>query len=404
MNLSSPPVRKSVRRLVTLTFAVASAQFVFGAVYVEQLLARGFQPESIGLAFAAALAVSTVFEVFSGDWGDRHGQRLMTVLGLGLWGAGLIAFALVRTLPGLIAALICWSIGQAVYSGAPLSLTVNAIPADDPASRAAAVRFSQVARWCGAALGGLFVLAGGQLSIYPVLIIGGGIALLVSAGAVQMRWPESRTDGTRTKGRLGSRLLGGWQPRLGSLVPVLVVNMGLLSVFLLAWQPLTSTVLGLSPTWLGLVLLVLMAAAAGGAWAAKLTVSQLQQRDADLWIVSAVVGVAVCMLALSGVALCIGFIVIEFSSAYVMASASTRVHAIVSDGARNLVWSAISATMGLAAAGVDLVFGIAWGDGQIVSGLVWGVAAAALVGGVVGLAGMVLTRRTDPTRLAVVDR
>lgn len=100
----------------------------------------------MGVAFFASLVVGTVVEVLSGDWGDRYGNRRMTVAGLALWGAGLIAFAFVTSLVGLVLTLACWSMGQAIYSGAPLALTVNAISAENTALRQAAVRWSQVSR------------------------------------------------------------------------------------------------------------------------------------------------------------------------------------------------------------------------------------------------------------------
>ena len=153
--------RVAVNRLTLLTLLVGFADFVFGTVYVTLMLRADISPSEIGLGFFVAFALSTVVEVPSGDWGDRWGQRRIASIGLVAWGVALIAFAQSANMPIVMLASLCiWSIGQALYSGAPVSLTINSIPNDFPELRTRAVLMQNVAKWAGSAAGAGAVFLG----------------------------------------------------------------------------------------------------------------------------------------------------------------------------------------------------------------------------------------------------
>jgi len=392
-----------VRRFVRLTGLVAAASFVFGATYVVELLDRGFSPTVVSTAFFCALAASTVLEVVSGDWGDRFGQRRMAVGGLVLWGAGLVVFGISHSFGLLVVALVLWALGQATYSGAPTALIVNAIPPGDAARRRAAVRWGQTARFAGAVVAGVLVLLRPPGLSPAGLIVAAGCALLVLAGYVRLRLPYVRADAP-LPGRLTARIGRAWSGRLDALLTLCVVNAGLLSVFLFAWQPVATTVIGLGGRWLGALLSGLTALAALGAWAARFTVEHHRVRDLDLYLGTAVTAVALAVMGTSAVAAWTAFVTVEVAAGYVVAVAATRAHAEFPDASRNVLWSMFSAAMGTSMAVADLALGLVWDRVGLAVALGLVVPAESAIGAALGVVLRRRSRRSPAGQSSVAGR
>jgi hypothetical protein len=137
---------------------------------------------------------------------------------------------------------------------------------------------------------------------------------------------------------------------------------------------------------LGAILLVLMALAAVGSWAAKFQWRALVGGDRDLWLLTAVIGGLLAAMALSPVTAVVGFVGVEVITSYVLTVAATRAHLTFPDSARNLLWSTFSAVMGIAMALVDLAFGLVWQRHGLLVALAGTVAAQLALCGAVALA------------------
>jgi hypothetical protein len=291
---------------------------------------------------------------------------------------------------------MCWSVGQAFYSGAPIALSVNAISADNKSLRRAIVRWGQVARWIGGVLGGLVVLLGARVPGMRAIIVCAGATLVISAVYVQLRWPEITRSAGHRHGNMLGRIRSAWRPELAGLLVVTAGSMGLLSTFLFAWQPTVTSVLRLESRWLGSLLVGLTALAAIGSWSAKFTWARLARHHYDLWILLAVGGVLLSVMALSPMAAVIALIGVELITGYVLIAAATRAHGIFVDASRNLLWSVFSATMGAVMALIDLIFGQAWHHFGLARALVVAVGAQAVLCGLLWIpTSLVLGRRAE---------
>lgn len=353
---------RHVWRLALMALLVSVADFIFGAVYVSVMLHADFSPENIGVIFFIAFVVSTIFEIPSGDWGDRFGHRKIGALGLVLWGSSLVGFILalrVRIL--MFLALILWSVGQALYSGAPISLTLNTIPAQQKSARRAAVRMSSIAKWVGATLGGATVFTGSKAVDTSTLILCAGILLLFLAGWMCLCWGESvPAPVAERESNIVRRVKASWNRQM-SLVLVASSATALgLSVLLFIWQPLVTSIAGVDERFNGLVLLGMTALAGCGAFLSRFD----ERLPAPVSIVAAS-NLAGALLALMSaipsvwsVFIAIGMMEVVLS--YAGTVVAVRAHELFPDDARNLLWSVFSAVIGMSMALADLLFGFLW--------------------------------------------
>lgn len=367
-------------------------------MYVDVLLRAGLSPASIGGGFFAAFAVSTLVEIPSGDWGDRWGQRRIAATGLALWGTALAVFAIAQDAPVvLLASLVAWSVGQALFSGAPVSLTINAISPSMRDLRLRAVRAANVAKWVGSAAGGLAVFVGVLAVDAHVLIGVAGGLLAVLAVWVRLGWPESeRSAPSESERRLWQRLRAGWTPQLGPLLAMTMLSSALLSVLLFAWQPLFAQTTGLPVSLNGAVLFTMTVIAALGAWLTRFR--ERFRRGWDTGIASAVVAATILFAgAMPGIASTIvALSVAELLTSYCLTALAMDAHGVFEDRYRNMLWSVFSAAMGVAMAVTDLVFGLLWDASGLTTALTWA--------GAVGLGFVTITVITqqvvDHTRTA----
>lgn len=349
-------------RLCVLVAIVGLADFVFGATYVSLLASRGMSTSLMGVAFFTATVVGTIVEIPSGDLGDRAGQRLVGGCGLVVWGASLMVLAGTVGVFGAFAALIMWQVGQALYSGAPISLSVNLIDQSDVEGRSAVVRCANVAGWLASASGGVAVFcATGTLST-SMLILCSGVLLLAAGAWMLFWWPTWR--GASAADRLASastfveRIRRGWSKQLSSLLVLLLLNAACLSVLLFAWQLLLGSLPGDHGSYNGAFLFGMALSAALGSW---LTRFDIRFRGTSIGIP---VGVAVAGVGLvwsSSSAgpgtLAAAFAVTELACGYGMTSAWSRAHQSFEDRTRSLFSSLLSASSAIAMGVTDLCFG-----------------------------------------------
>lgn len=391
---ADPPTRVEntvTVRIFVLTLLVAAADFVFGAVYVQVLLERGVSPAVMGIVFFATFLITSLVEIPSGDWGDRYGQRRMTILGLLAWGAGLGLFGLFASPIVSFVGLLLWSIGQAMYSGAPISLAINSIDPERQRVRRRLVRFASVFGWVGSAAGGLLVLIGAITISVSTSVLVAGVGLLVVALWVRVVWPESELLPRENRQPIVRRVRANWTPAMTDLLVLSAGAAGLLSTFLFAWQPVTLEILGLPEASLGLVLLGLTVVAALGAAATRFEVARLAAKNVDAWGLLLISAAATAVAGLSPIAAIVAFAVIEFCVSALLTIAATRAHGEFPDAARNLLWSIFGWCGSASMAVSDLIFGFTW---QVL-GLRAGLAAAIVLDIVliIAMIGVVRLRR-----------
>lgn len=386
-----------VTKLWVLVGLVSAADFVFGATFVVHMRDRGISAATIGLLLAVTGIVSTFVEAPSGAWGDRSGQRRLMVLGLLAWGSGQLLFAVSSGTASFAVALLLWTTGIALHSGTGPALVVNHLKQAGLADRVdAAVRGSQVMRWVASALGaGTVALLGERVDPWQTIAVAGAL-LLPTAVWVHRAWPESTPvgHGVGESLRRGFRFAVVGECRLVLLFTVL--SSVAVAVIILAWQPVTLEVLDLPASALGVVLLALSVASAGGAASTRLVA---RVRPA---LAVAVVLVVLCgflaATALGPVGAAVGFLGAEVCIGAALTIVAVWGQRVFPDELRTTLTSIMGTATGVSMALTNGVLGALWeGLGIVPAVLVaaGAVGVASLVAGVVGRA-----RRTPAVTLA----
>jgi MFS family permease len=349
-----------IRRLVVLTALVSFADFIFGATLVAHMMNSGLTGATIGIALAVSGVLALAVETPSGAWGDKHGQRRILVIGLALWGLGLVAFGFAQSMLMFTVALVLWGIGQSCYSGAPTSLVLNRLRdeiGDEGIARV--MRRVHVVRWTasGAAATSVFLTAE-HLDVNTTIIVAGALLLPVALW-VRLRWPDQRSDTKDSTVRLlgrGLRLAVTGELRTQMIHAALIGF--LLTVLILTWQPLSMEAIGLRPESLGLVLLVFTVAAAVGAWASKFTERFGIRRVLPIGLVLT----CAVMLAVGAGAVATGasLVAAEALTGLLMCLNAIRVQQLFPDELRTTMTSIWSTVLGLSMALGDFVAGLLW--------------------------------------------
>lgn len=359
-----------IRKLSILVFIVGLSDFIFGSVYVSLMRLAGLSPAVLGIGFFSMMAISTIIEVFSGDWGDRWGHRRISVFGLNIWGISLVIFSLSLSQIGplfLLFSLTLWSIGQALYSGAPISLVINSIPETSDSTREKAIQLHSIFGWIGR-VAGAFVATVGVVTVEPRIIVSfSGIILILLSLWMLFSWPESEreTNGEQIF-QIISRVKRAWKKSLYPLLVYSFVSSCLLSVVLFAWQPVINEVLGIKFEFNGIILLGLTSLAAVGAGLSRFK-PLFSSETADAPTTHIIVALSFCVFAvIPNVSTAIIMLVVsEILLSYSLTTLAIYAHKIFIDKYRNLLWSSFSATMGLGMALADLLFGFIWGHYSI---------------------------------------
>jgi MFS family permease len=349
-----------IRRLVALTALVSFADFVFGATVVAHMMNGGLTGATIGIALAVAGVFSLAVETPSGAWGDKHGQRRILVIGLALWGLGLVAFGFAQSMLMFTVALVLWGIGQSCYSGAPTSLVLNRLHDEIGEEGIARVmRRVHVVRWIasGAAAASVFLTAE-HLAVDTTIIVAGALLLPVALW-VRLRWPDQRSEAKESTARLlgrGMRLAVTGEFRTQMIHAALIGF--LLTVLILTWQPLSMETIGLRPESLGLVLLVFTVASAVGAWGSKFTERFGIRRVLPVGLVLT----CAVMLAIGAGAVATGasLVAAEALTGLLMCLNAIRVQQLFPDALRTTMTSIWSTVLGLSMALGDFVAGLLW--------------------------------------------
>lgn len=346
--------------ITILFFLVALSDFVFGALYVDYMISINMQPVVIGFAFFFAFLMSTLVEIPSGDWGDRWGQRRVAFLGLLIWGFSLILISIFSKYIEIVVLALClWSIGQALYSGAPISLAINTLPSEQVKERSNLVRISTISKWFGSASGALFVLFGfGSISSSTLILISGLTLIFLSIWMV-LCWPESKkTDPQNGFKSIVKRLKLNWDIKLNPLVLININSSFILSVILISWQPLLGEDANYLTSYNGLILFFMTLGAALGAFLTK-----YEYGGVPWMVVLSFVNCSLLfMLSISrSLQIKIAFLFLaEILLSYTMTLVAIKAHSLFADSFRNLFWSLFSAFAGISMAAADALFGVFW--------------------------------------------
>ncbi|MDA1360914.1 MFS transporter [Glycomyces luteolus] len=352
--------RVLIRRLGILVALVSFADFIFGATVVVHMLNGGLTGATIGIALAVSGVLSLAVETPSGAWGDKHGQRRILVIGLVLWGLGLLAFGFAQSMLIFTVALVLWGIGQSCYSGAPTSLVLNRLHEEiGDEGIAGVMRKVHVIRWTasGAAAASVFLTAE-HLAVDTTIIVAGALLLPVALW-VRLRWPEQRSETKDSTARLlgrGLRLAVTGELRTQMIHAALIGF--LLTVLILTWQPLSMETIGLRPESLGLVLLVFTAASAVGAWGTRFTERFGARRVLPIGLVLT----CAVMLTVGAGAVATGaaLVAAEALTGLLMCLNAIRAQQLFPDALRTTMTSIMSAVLGLSMALGDFVTGLLW--------------------------------------------
>lgn len=265
--------RKLVVKAQVLTGVVAVADFVFGATFVTFMGQRGLDAAMIGGLLALPAVTAVLLDTPSGAWGDRFGHKRLLSGGLLVWGVGLVVFSLADSPAMFAAAIVLWTGGLALHSGASTALLMNTLNANGSAEHGAqALRGIETIRWAAAAAGAILVAVGGRAATDGLPIALAGALLVAAAVWVMVDWPDSPQRSSSRIGRSilqGVRLVASFRAR--SLLLFAVLTSIDLGIVILTWQPMAIEIVGFDESLLGVALLVLSVATAAGAGATHVT-------------------------------------------------------------------------------------------------------------------------------------
>lgn len=340
-------IRRVTANYRAVVVVASLVDFVFGATFVYHMTEIGVQPAAVGALLAVAGIVSFALEIPTGIIADRIGNKRILVVGLTMWAAGQALFGLSTTVLAVAAGLLLLNVAQAFYSGAPVAYTVNALNRMGAGERVARVSASGVSwRWVGAAAGGATVFVLGDLVGTGLTLTISGVALLIAAGWVVFAWPPETLD---RSGGLSVHIRSAWAAgfafvvarRSWTLVAALCALAFGQGVLVLVWQPKTLEVGALSASTLGLVLVVLTAAAATGSYLASRLVDTTKHWAliASLGVMAAGLGIASVDAAVSFAGLLLAEVGLGASGALLAAMQQK----MFSDALRNTLTSTVAA-------------------------------------------------------------
>jgi predicted MFS family arabinose efflux permease len=411
--MTRQPSSSIARRYFALVVVVALVDFVFGATYVVHMTAAGISPSTIGTMLAVAGILSFALEIPSGALADRYGNKRVLVVGLVTWGVAQTAFGLAQAALGTGASLVLLNVGLALYSGAPVSYTINALRRAGHTEQVQPVaRAGNTWRWVGAGVGGAAVFAWGTFLGLGAALAASGAVLLVAAGWVALAWtpePPNRIGSSSATGHLANSLRQSWSfvvSMRGRRLALGYVGLGFgQGVLVLVWQPrLVDT--GLVPSGaLGLVLVVLMLGAAGGSAASKVLdrVSSAVAPAAALLLVAA--GLAASTIDQPSAVL--GFLVAEVGIGAAGAVVTSLGQSQFEDERRNTLTSSMAAVMTLAVAVAQFGAGLVWDRYGVGTATAFGAVAVALAAGGLFVLGPARSSRGNPlpgSADAIIDR
>lgn len=365
--------RPLIVKVWTLTGAVAVADFIFGATFVTLMGQRGLGAAMIGGLLSLTAVTALLIETPSGAWGDRFGHKRLVSGGLFIWGAGLLVFSVAWN-PGVFAsAIVLWSGGLALYSGASTALLVNTLNAVGQSHHGErAIRGSETIRWASAAFGAIVVAVAGWAMADGVSIAVAGVLLVAASIWVTIAWPDSPRHAGARIGRSmlrGVRYVASDKARL--LLAFSVLAAVDLAIIILTWQPMTVQIVGIDEGLLGIVLLALSAATAAGA-----AVTRWTRRFSSAAVLGATLSsmnLALIVVLLGAAGAIVAYVLAEFLIGIALTTLAVWAQATYPDAIRATATSLVGSATGVTMALTNGVVGRLWQE----LGLTSAVASAA---------------------------
>ncbi|WP_174546298.1 MFS transporter [Nocardiopsis dassonvillei] len=383
-------------RYTSFALLCASADFLFGAVFVTILLERGADPWLLGLMLGSTNLVALVVEAPSGALGDRYGHRRLLTVGFAVWGTGFVLTGYADGLALTLASMYLWAVGFHLQSGTLVALVVNRIgDRDRPARIARTVRFVQVAGNSGAVLGAASVMVAGTWLSADALVLVSGVVLVALAALAPVCFPHSPGQPGRPLTAIvrESAVLVASR-RFAPLVALSAASVSGLTALVLSWQPMLAAEHGADVRLNGLVLLLMMAAMAAGSACSRF----VGRGRPHVWgpVFAASSGLPLGLAAHGAVPLVAGLMAAEFLLGLAVVLSHVWQQTMFSDANRNTM----SAMLGMVGNAARMLTVLAFGWLWELFGLDWTVTAVVGFGVAAALATVLLSRRfPESTRL-----
>ncbi|WP_369962047.1 MFS transporter [Leifsonia sp. EB34] len=366
-------MRSLVVKVRVLTGLVAVADFVFGATFVTFMGQRGLEAAMIGGLLALPAVTALLLDTPSGAWGDRFGHKRLVSGGLLVWGVGLVVFSLAASPAVFAVAILLWTAGLALHSGASTALLVNTLNAHGAAEHGdTAIRGTETIRWTAAAAGAILVALGGRAATDGLAIALAGALLVAAAVWVTFAWPDSPRRAATPIGRSilqGVRVVGSRRARMLLLFGMLTsIDLG---IVILTWQPMATDIVGVEDGLLGVVLLVLSLAIAAGAGATHGT--RRLPATGVLAVALTVLNIGLGAVLLGTAGAIVAYVLAEVMLGVALTTLAVWAQALFPDVIRATATSVLATATGVTLAVTNGIMGPLWGA----IGLTEAVAAAA---------------------------
>ncbi|MBR8743494.1 MFS transporter [Nocardiopsis sp. MG754419] len=348
------------------------ADFVYGAVFVTVILARGADPWAVGLILAAGNLMGLVMEAPSGALGDRYGHRRLLTIGLGVWGAGLVALGLADGLVLTVVGIGLGNIGASLKSGTLEAILINRVGEHERGARITRiVRVGAVSTRLGSVVGAASVMVAGTWWSAGTMIALGGVLLLSLAVLAPLCFPPAPGRPDR---RIGTIVLESVvQVASRRFLPLVTLALSLMCATMLlvvAWQPMLLDEYGGDDVRLnGLVLLLMTLSLTAGAACAR----WVDARRPHVWgsLVSMGIGAPLVLAVHEVIPLIAGLLVAEFLIGLGGVLSGVWCQLMFPDADRNTMFSAVTVITLLGSAATTSAFGWMWD--------LWGIPTAVTV-------------------------
>ncbi|WP_017572417.1 MFS transporter [Nocardiopsis halotolerans] len=369
-------------RYTSFTLLGASADFVYGAVFVTVLLERGAEPWMLGAMLGSTNLVALLVEAPSGALGDRYGHRRLLAVGMAVWGAGFLLMGYADGLAPTLAGMYLWAVGFRLHSGTLTALVVNRIGGRDRSARIArTVRFGQVSGHGGAVLGAASVVVAGAWLPADALILVGGAALVTLGSLTPVCFPRSPGQPGRPVAEIvRESAVAVVGRRFAPLVALSAASASGLAVLVISWQPMLMAAHGENVRLNGLVLLVMVVAMTAGSASSRF----VGRGRPHVWapLLAACSGLPLLLAAHGLVPLVPGLVVSEFLIGLTLVLSHVWQQLMFSDDNRNTMFSMLGMVDSATRMLTVLSFGWLWellGMGWAVTAVVAFSVVAALV-------------------------
>ncbi|OOC55731.1 MULTISPECIES: MFS transporter [Nocardiopsis] len=371
MTADSPGESSLLVRYTFFTLLGATADFLFGAVFVTVFMDRGAEPWMLGLMLGSANLVALLVEAPSGALGDRYGHRRLLAVGLAVWGAGFLLMGQADGLAPTLAGMYLWATGFHLHSGTLVALVVNRIGSRDRSARIArTVRIGQVSGRGGAVLGAASVMVAGTWLPADAMMAAGGAVLVVLGALTPVCFPRSPGQPGRPVTRIvrESAVLVASR-RFVPLMALSVASVSGLAALVVSWQPMLTAAHGEDVRLNGLVLLVMMAAMTAGSASSRFAGRSRPHMWAPLLAASS--GLPLLLAAHGLVPLVAGLTASEFLIGLTVVLSQVWQQLMFSDANRNTMFSMLGMVGNAVRMLTVLSFGWLWG----LLGMEWAVTA-----------------------------